>query len=65
MLAFCADQEDVVLTTMGKNIFFMQAWLKYAKSVSDTEDVYDFIVEKGIGTDFAITYITISDYLEH
>ena len=65
MVAFCAEQEDVVLTTLGKDKFFIQAWLKYAKSVSDTEDVYDFIVDKGIGTGFASTYITISDYLEH
>jgi len=65
MVAFSADQDDQILEVLGKDKFFCQAWLKYAQSVCDTEDVFDFMVSKGIGSDSATCYIEIASYLEH
>ena len=64
MVTYCAELEDFALSALGKDKFFYQAWLKYAKSVSDTEDVFDYMLEKKIGADFASVYITISTYIE-
>lgn len=53
-----------MLLALGKDKFFYQAWVKYAKSVSDTEDVFDYMLEKKIGADFASCYMAISSYIE-
>ncbi len=64
MVTFSAEQEDHILQALGKDKFFYQAWLKYAQSVEDTEDVFDFIIDKRIGADYSSTYIQIADYVE-
>ena len=64
MVTFTAEQEDSVLQALGKDKFFFQAWFKYAESVQDTEDVFDYILEKKIGSDFATSYIKIAEYIE-
>ena len=65
MVTYCAELEDFALYLLGKDKFFYQAWLKYAESVSDTEDVFDYMLEKKIGTDFASVYIKIASYIEN
>ena len=64
MVTFTAEQDDSVLIALGKDKFFFQAWFKYAESVQDTEDVFDYILEKKIGSDFATCYIKIAEYIE-
>ena len=64
MVTYTSDMDDLVLETLGKDKFFYQAWMKYAQGVADTEDVYDFIVDKRIGADYASTYIKIAEYVE-
>ena len=64
MICFCAEQSDQILRNLGKDKFFFQAWLKYARSVADTEDVLDYMLDKGIGVDFADLYTAISAYAE-
>ena len=46
MVTYCSELEDCVLKALGKDKFFYQAWIKYAKSVADTEDVFDYMLEK-------------------
>ena len=64
MVTFCAEKDDSVLMTLGKDKFFFQAWLKYAESVSDTGDVLEYMAQKGIGADFASSYEKIAKYFE-
>ena len=64
MVEYSAELDDCILTALGKDKFFYQAWIKYANSVPDTEDVFDFMLEKQIGADFASVYITITSYIE-
>ena len=63
-MTYSAEKEDSVLISLGKDKFFCQAWLKYAKLVSDTEDVFDYMLDKKIGTNFASTFIDIASYVE-
>ena len=64
MVTYCADLDDCVLAALGKDKFFYQAWIKYANRVADTEDVFDYMLEKQIGADFASVYIQIAGYIE-
>ena len=64
MVCFCAEKSDSVLQSLGKDKFFFQAWLKYARSVADKEDVLDYMLEKHIGADFADLYNTVAVYAE-
>ena len=60
-ITYCVDNlNDCVLVALGKDKFFYQAWIKYANSVSDTEDVFDYMLEKKIGVDYASVYKTIA-----
>ena len=65
LITYSAEQEDGVLSSLGKDKFFFQAWIKYAENVSDTEDVLDFMLDKQIGVDFASAYIKVAEYAEH
>ena len=53
------------MVALGKDKFFYQAWLKYARSVADIEDILDYMLEKKIGADLSSSYINIADYIEN
>ena len=54
------DQTSV----LAHNKVFAQAWIKYADHIEDKEDVYEFILAKGIGCKFSRTFKTIANYFE-
>ena len=39
--------------------------MKYSRSVADTEDVLDFMLEKCIGTNLASLYLELSKFAEN
>ena len=65
LVTYAAEQEDSVIKSLGSDKFFCQAWIKYADDVADTEDVFDYMLDKQIGANFASTYIRVADYAEN
>ena len=51
-------------SVLAHNKVFAQAWLKYAEHIEDKEDVYEFILARGIGSRFSRTFKTIATYFE-
>ena len=63
-LVKCYAECDSVLKTFGKDKFFYKAWLKYAEKTQDTDKIYDFMLEKEIGTNHSSLYLHIAKYFE-
>ena len=63
-LANCYVDNDLALWVFGSDKFFYQSWLKYAEKTKDTEQLYNLILEKGIGRDHASMYMHIAKHFE-